>query len=355
MTATHAAVVEVLTRTYGSDRDYNVAPCAESGNNRVYRVELDDLVLAAKCYVADPGDGRDRMGAEWGFLSALAECQVTDVPGVRAQDAARRIALYDFVDGAVTVDTTGPREGDVEAAARFIRRLANPHLRETASGLSTASEACFSTNQHFSLVRARVERLEQATAATADASVKALVRELGVVLAKLQDTVSDPLAELGFALDSELRAEERCLSPSDFGFHNAMRTADGTLVFIDFEYAGWDDPAKLWADIFYQPRLPVDRKFESLFLEAVLAHIAPERVDMHAKRARMLRPLFGIKWCCIILNPLLPGWGERRFDGAELNRLRDERVRRADAALTYLKTIDVPASAAGASTLIPEN
>ena len=45
----------------------------------------------------------------------------------------------------------------------------------------------------------------------------------------------------------------RALSPSDFGLHNALRTKDGQLRFIDFEYFGWDDPVKLVSDTAIQP------------------------------------------------------------------------------------------------------
>ena len=48
----------------------------------------------------------------------------------------------------------------------------------------------------------------------------------------------------------------RVLSPSDFGFHNALRRPDGTIVFVDFEYFGWDDPAKMMADAMLHPGNP---------------------------------------------------------------------------------------------------
>src|SRR5690606_1492036 len=48
--------------------------------------------------------------------------------------------------------------------------------------------------------------------------------------------------------EKELAPRFRLLSPSDFGFHNMLRRDDGSLAFIDFEYFGWDDPAKLAAD-----------------------------------------------------------------------------------------------------------
>ena len=41
-----------------------------------------------------------------------------------------------------------------------------------------------------------------------------------------------------------------CILPGDFGFHNAIRTTKG-VKFIDFEFAGWDDPAKQHLILFF--------------------------------------------------------------------------------------------------------
>ena len=66
------------------------------------------------------------------------------------------------------------------------------------------------------------------------------------------------------------------MSPSDFGFHNALATPGGRLVFIDFEYAGWDDPAKLANDFFCQPAVPVDARFYDDFVARAMT-FSPHR------------------------------------------------------------------------------
>ena len=76
---------------------------------------------------------------------------------------------------------------------------------------------------------------------------------------------ADAARDLGLSLDEPLPAAERCVSPSDFGFHNALRTPDGRLAFIDFEYAGWDDPAKTVSDFFCQPECPVPTEHYAAF------------------------------------------------------------------------------------------
>ena len=73
--------------------------------------------------------------------------------------------------------------------------------------------------------------------------------------------------------DQPLDPAERCLSPSDFGFHNAILANDGRLRFIDFEYAGWDDPSKLICDFFCQPAVPAPPQAFDRFATAIAAEL----------------------------------------------------------------------------------
>jgi hypothetical protein len=89
-----------------------------------------------------------------------------------------------------------------------------------------------------------------------------------------------------------------CVSPSDFGFHNAIKAPMG-VRFFDFEFAGWDDPAKAIVDFFLQPRVPVRTKDFELFLIAT---------DLEKERQRCvdLSQVLKLKWACIILAVLSP-------------------------------------------------
>ena len=72
-----------------------------------------------------------------------------------------------------------------------------------------------------------------------------------------QARLTEDARDAGLSIDRALRADECCLSPSDFGFHNALVDERAGLTFLDFEYAGRDDPAKLVSDFFCQPEIPV--------------------------------------------------------------------------------------------------
>src|SRR5262249_28106137 len=122
--------------------------------------------------------------------------------------------------------------------------------------------------------------------------------------------------ELGMAADEEIRAADRCLSPSDFGFHNALLGADRRLRFLDFEDAAWDDPAKLICDFFCQPAVPAPREEYERFAAGVTADLSDPA--WHRARAALLLPAYRVKWCCILLNDFLSaGARRRRFAAAD--------------------------------------
>jgi hypothetical protein len=135
------------------------------------------------------------------------------------------------------------------------------------------------------------------------------------------------------------------VSPSDFGFHNALLEPGGRVRFLDFEYAGWDDPAKLICDFFCQPRVPVPLSYFDAFARGV-AESFPQP-DEVVRRARLLLPAYRVKWVCIRLNEFLPtGAGRRSFAlaGEELAERQERQLAAARAALAELQdTQEIPA------------
>jgi hypothetical protein len=192
-------------------------------------------------------------------------------------------------------------------AARFFAALNATVRRRGAAALPAASEACFSVAAHLAMVDARLARLAGLKAASdADREAIAYVAELGAAWAAHKRRI---LAAVK-APEEALPARWRCVSPSDFGFHNALLRPDGSLCFIDFEYAGWDDPAKAFGDFFAHPGSPVPRAHRPAFLATAAEPF--EGADALLEHARLLEPVFRVKWCCIILNEFLPAAAERR-------------------------------------------
>jgi thiamine kinase-like enzyme len=128
------------------------------------------------------------------------------------------------------------------------------------------------------------------------------------------------LASEGTSFSAELNPQERTLSPSDFGFHNALRRPNGQIVFLDFEYFGWDDPAKMISDFLLHPGMDVGEGLKQRFLVKCIN--AYQGSGHLAKRVAILKPAHGLKWCLLLLNEFVPAYLRRRGFASE--RVLDE-------------------------------
>ena len=186
----------------------------------------------------------------------------------------------------------------------------NTHRYAAVGAIHNASEACFSLRAHFETVEKRIQSLKEISplSETDMAAKDFLSGSLLPAWEKFKETTAGTISRHEF--DSELDKGQQCLSPSDFGFHNAMTSA-GRLYFFDFEYAGWDDPAKLICDFFHQPRIPAPIDFLEASLAQCIGDLALNE-DALRQRIRVLFPVYGFKWCCILLNEFLPVGRKRR-------------------------------------------
>jgi Ser/Thr protein kinase RdoA (MazF antagonist) len=307
-----------------------IEPCAIGGNNRTYRVETDAGPFAVKQYFRDESDPRDRLGSEYAFLRYASAAAPGLVPLPYSCDPDGGLALYEFVSGrplrAGMVDRS-----HVEAAVSFFLSLNASAARSLASDLPLAAEACFSVAEHLDLVHGRVAALRPGLRNSEPADVKALYARLSEIWKRLEDTTRRAAAARGLDAVARLAEVQRCVSPSDFGFHNALLTADGSIRFLDFEYAGWDDPAKMSGDFFAQLAVPVPSILFEPFVAAVMKPFA--RSAELVERARLLRPVYQVKWCCIALNVFQPEHlARRRFADPTLDDAALKRVQARKAA-----------------------
>lgn len=282
-------------------------PVPHPGNNRVFHVASAPPALL-KWYFSHPGDRRDRLGAEFSFSLFAWRRGLRALPEPLAADPPSRLALYARLPGR---PLTHVDDDAVRQAAGFARELSAHRSHPEAAALPPASEACFSVDEHLRLLEARLERVARLEPGSgAREGARAFVQEL--LLPAARHTLASVRARAGDRATASLATGDRIVSPSDFGFHNALVDDRGVIRFFDFEYAGRDDPAKLACDFFCQPRIPVPASAWDLFAEA--AGLTEEA----RRRARLLLPVYRLKWCCILLNDFLPEGGARRaFAGGE--------------------------------------
>ncbi len=285
-------------------------PVHGGGNNRVLlATATSGTRFLVKAYFHSQEDDRNRFLHEKALYDLALRQELESVPKVLGWNETARLGLFEFLEGR---KLTAPEIGAEAVAdcARFFYRLNTSRQILAEDSLPKASEACFSISDHAALIQRRVDRL--ATALSDPAMDPGVAEWVSSVLLPKWVHIRTCLAS-GELCDGKQRAVLTpgfwCVSPSDFGFHNAFQTKRG-LVFFDFEYAGWDDPAKMACDFFCQPELPVPAsEFDAFLNFTLLPGWDPE---VYARRVRLLLPAYRVKWACIVLNVFLSDQVARR-------------------------------------------
>ena len=267
-------------------------------NSQVYRLVVEPgRFYALKAYFRHPSDSRTRMETEFGSLTFLWENGVRNVPRPVIASHEQGLAIYQWIEGKGfrPEDVSGE---SIDAAISFLSRLAKMRSRRGAVSLGPASEAYFSGRAIVDNLRRRLEPLQSSSK---DSDLEKFLRRKFIPALALILDWSRSCA--GGAFDAELSQEARTLSPSDFGFHNALKNGLGETFFLDFEYFGWDDPAKTISDFLLHPAMALSPVLKQRFATSLVRELSSDGLST---RLRALYPLFGLKWCLILLNEFLP-------------------------------------------------
>ena len=226
------------------------------------------------------------------------------------------------------------------AAADFLGRLQHLSRKAESRKLGTASEAYFAASLVADHLKQRLQRLQMAEGESEpyQALAQFLEREFTPSLEQVTGWCEAHLRAAGLSFSGELDWAQRTLSPSDFGFHNALRQPDGRIIFLDFEYFGWDDPAKMIADFLLHPAMNLSADAKRIFASTMFKRF-PDLPSLPV-RLEGLYPLFGLKWCLIFLNEFLPdAYLRRRFAATASAERSALQLRQLDKARQMLERI----------------
>ena len=286
-------VDNLLARHGISQNLAELIPLTGGANNRVFRLK-GDAPLVLKQYFTHPQDTRPRLKNEFSFLTYAWNCGIQNIPQPIAYDPETNTGIYTFVEGKPFTHSSSEA---VDEAISFL--LALNHSKDQGKHLPLASEACLTASDYFALVEKRLDKLIQLEDPDLN---NFLTKELIPAWNHISQST----------LHAPLPFSSLCITPSDFGFHNAIQGTD-KVFFIDFEYAGWDDPVKTVCDFFSQPKIPVSLDDLDHFVHRTASLV--EDSAIFAERIRILLPVCRIKWCCMMLSGFF-GIGKARRDFA---------------------------------------
>ena len=328
-TADHAdswdKIVEFLSDEFSTEKlrlaiaeftaeDFQFTRVSGGRNSRCFRIAAGarpDEAIFLKQYFRSAHDTRNRLATEYRALEFMRTHQLECVPCPLFRSEETHSAGYLFVEGTHAL-LTEITERDIKALLTFLRHLHALRKEPGAAEIGPASEACFSLADIGRNLTARFERLLNVQ----DERLQEFLVSLTPTLHATLEEAADKLASLDSTRETKISRELQTLSPSDVGFHNAIRLADGGMIFIDFEYFGWDDPAKLICDFLLQPEQKVSAVRLRQFCNGAYQIYGDASL---APRVQVYLPLFRLKWVMILLNEFLQDSGARRTFAASKN------------------------------------
>ena len=283
------------------------------GNSLLYKIrDNNNCEFILKLYPDLFSDNRERMITEVSAYNLVKKFNQT--PQVIAFNKALNAAVYEWVNGG---HLSSINDDHMKQALDLIKNIKTLTVHEK---YSLASESCLSIADIISQIEKRYNCL-------LELKNKQLINFLNETFKPLlDDAIKWSKAQwLNYNLLVYLPINQQVLSPSDFGFHNAILKKNGQVCFIDFEYFGRDDPVKLISDFVWHPGMSLSMKHKKKWLNDTFEIFHED--DSIIYRFKSTWALYGLRWVMIILNEFhKDGWGKRVYADNSLKKNRGNRL-----------------------------
>ncbi len=296
-------------------------------NNHVFSCGYPHKSYTIKAYPERSYDYQDRMGAEVSFLQYEKVVVPGKVPELIAVDIERRCIIMEYIYGRIYSELSSPCKEEISEALSFIRHLNTETNLAKEMVSNRAADGFHSLTEHMLSVRNRIEmfgteHLPSRCKQEAQSQIEKLEAECDATLLIIEKAITRGIVK------DRINEKDQIVSPSDFGFHNAIKTKSG-IKFIDFEFSGWDDPAKTAVDFALQPRIAVNQPISLICKEL---GIEDKNVQL---RCPWLAKILYVKWKCIILSLLNPVRFDRDHEIQNSVNISDIVLRRIERAQRY--------------------
>jgi thiamine kinase-like enzyme len=307
-------------------------------NSKVFKLTCrDGRIYAGKVYFRNSGDSRNRLETEFIGLTFLRRNGIKNIPLPVKLNSAMDCAVYEFIDGIkIPFDKIGKVE--IDSAVGFLKKLKKISRIKESETIGDASEACFSIKDILGNLEFRLERLIGVP------KISTINKELHNFLENFFMPSYREIIKWSLDFAKEKRMGEpinrfsQTLSPSDFGFHNALLNHKDELIFLDFEYFGWDDPAKMISDFLLHPGMRLNNDIKHYFADKIFSCFS-EGVKLIRERTEAVYPLFGLKWCLILLNDFVKNDILRRNFAVKAYNLEEQQMIQLKKTKRMLKKV----------------
>jgi len=266
------------------------------GNSRLFRINMESgQKYAGKLYPDSTFDDRNRLEKETKAYRFLHSNEIKSVPENIWSDTNLNFGLFEWVNGTEINEVT---DDNIINATVFVEKLAKLSKHTRNKEFQSASAACLSGQMIEEQIRNRYEIIHK------------LSDNQYELRCFLENNFSDSFEKIlteskknwPGIFETDLSKNYQVLSPSDFGFHNAL-FINNSIKFIDFEYFGWDDPVKLTCDFLLHPGMVLTNERKNIWVTRTKEIFSDD--NCFQQRLISSYGLYGLCWCLIMLNVFL--------------------------------------------------
>ncbi len=270
---------------------HKVVPLKGGANSRVAELcTSNGQRFIGKSY---PHDNRGRLEREVHFLETLSGTE--SVPTIIASNVDAQAIVLTKLEGQPFANNSHISSSHWSQCLEFltyIQKYKNNYPHTSAEGAATLQS-------HIAHIAKRRNHWLQAAleAPSSDPLSKWVLEKLEPAFQQIaRQAITSPLFRV------KPPANSLILSPSDFGLHNTLVSDSGTLAFLDFEYAGLDDPAKTLTDFFCQPKFPPPNGLYTKWKTVLQSLIPTTEQTGFNERLPIVKACCAFKWIYIILQ-----------------------------------------------------
>ena len=287
------------------------------GNSAIYKLHLSNANKSAlKIYPEI--SYHDRLGSEFNSTKIFKELNINNVQRPISFDSSLGIATYEWIEGE-RISSYGIKE--LKAALSFLSILHQNSKAEQFNNFPMASDACTKGSDIEIQIKRRLLQFDELSTKYSD--LEQFLKNDFKPLFKEIISWSQASWPSSSSYIVPIEKNELILSPSDFGFHNALYSQNENLIFHDFEYFGWDDPVKLISDFSHNAAMNLTKEIEQLWFSEVSEIYGKHLLG----RLSAAWPMYGLNWCLIILNEFNDEvWSRRCSSDDSKSNLRDEHL-----------------------------
>jgi len=268
-------------------------------NNQVWLISTYKKKYIIKIYPFSKKNSKSRLIKEVNFLNILEKNKLNSVPKILDINKKKNIAMYTFLPGKKIKKIN---INYINQCADFITKINSLKITKKFKKFPYAADSCLSIKDHLFCVDRRIHQFNKLVPKTLlEKKVCSFLKhKIFPEWQKVRNEIN--LKFTNTEIQEKIEKNQLIVSPSDFGFHNIIENKK-KLFFFDFEYAGWDDPAKLICDFICQPDFFLKKNYSTRFIKKI-SLILPKPYQT-IRRTKEIIPVHRIKWCLVLLNEFI--------------------------------------------------